>query len=166
VLLLVAVIIMLFFRRQEITVKVENTPNHAFLQAENIGLLPEKKIDTNKARLPLDYHHGWLVEKEGPHTGRKYKINWHSVTLGFADESSIVIDDNTVSPNHAKIARQDQKFVLFDLMSENGTFLNGKKLLRPKELNDFDEIGIGRTKLIFRKSATTYEKKNSVEARN
>ena len=152
-LLLIAVIVMLFFRRQEISVKVENVAPQAFIAPDDMAPLPERKSENNKAKLPLDYHHGWLVEKEGPHTGRKYKLNWHVVTLGFADDNSIVIDDNTVSARHAKIERQAKKFVLFDLMSENGTYLNGKKLLRPKELNDFDEIGLGRTRLIFRKSS-------------
>lgn len=152
-LLLIAVIVMLFFRRQEISVKVENVAPQAFIEPEDLASGAGRKNDSNKAKLPLDYHHGWLVEKEGPHTGRKYKLNWHVVTLGFGDDNSIVIDDNTVSPRHAKIERQAKKFVLYDLMSENGTWLNGKKMLRPKELNDFDEIGLGRTKLIFRKSS-------------
>jgi hypothetical protein len=151
VLLLVAVIIMLFFRRQEINVKIENVQPQALITERDVLSAPGKKHDLGKAKLPLDYHHGWLVEKEGPHTGRKYKINWHIVTLGFADDNSIVVEDNTVSPRHAKIERDGKSFVLYDLLSESGTYLNGKKLLRPKELSDFDEIGLGRTKLIFRK---------------
>lgn len=158
VLLLIAVIVMLFFRKQEITVKVENTMPQAFVAPDLLSPVAEKKSEKETAKLPLDYHHGWLVEKEGPHTGRKYRLNWHTVTLGFSDDNSVVIDDNTVSPRHAKIERDGRKFVLFDMMSETGTSLNGKKLLRPKELNDFDEIGLGRTKLIFRKSSAPFEK--------
>lgn len=156
VLLLVAVIVMLFFRKQEINVKVENSHAPVILSQELPPSFADKKIESRRVKLPFDYHHGWLVEKEGPHTGRKYKINWHNVTLGFSDENSIVIEDNTVSPKHARIERQGSKFVLFDLLSENGTWLNDKKLLRPKELNDFDEIGLGRTRLIFRKGAGVY----------
>ncbi|MBX3723406.1 MAG: VWA domain-containing protein [Turneriella sp.] len=164
VLLLVAVIVMLFFRKQEITVKVENQMPQAFVAPGDLLPLSDKKAETEKAKLPLDYHHGWLVEKEGPHTGRKYRINWHTVTVGFSDDNSIVIDDNTASPRHAKIEREGRKFVLYDLMSETGTLLNGKKLLRPKELNDFDEIGVGRTKLIFRKSSASFEKSTQAAA--
>lgn len=155
VLLLVAVIIMLFFRRQEINVKIENMQPPALITERDIMAAPGKKHDLGKAKLPLDYHHGWLVEKEGPHTGRKYKINWHVVTLGFSDDNSIVIEDNTVSQRHARIERDGKNFVLYDLLSESGTYLNGKKLLRPKELSDFDEIGLGRTKLIFRKGTAS-----------
>lgn len=165
VLLLIAVIIILFFRRQEISVKVENMqPPGSMVVPDEFFPLPGKKAESSRAKLPLDYYHAWLVEKEGPHTGRKYRINWHSITLGYTDDNSIVIDDNTVSPRHARIERQGKKFVLFDLMSENGTWLNGKKLLRPKELNDFDEIGLGRTRLIFRKSAGLNDKtQDSIE---
>jgi hypothetical protein len=155
VLLLIAVIVMLFFRRQEINVKIENLQPPAIITERGISTDAAKKHDLNKAKLPLDYHHGWLVEKEGPHTGRKYKINWHVVTLGFSDDNSIVIEDNTVSSRHAKIERDGKNFVLYDLLSESGTYLNGKKLLRPKELSDFDEIGLGRTKLIFRKGTAS-----------
>ncbi len=164
VLLLIAVIIMLFFRRQEISVKVENVQPPVLVANDDILPASLKRQETPRAKLPLDYYHGWLIEKEGPHTGRKYRINWHIVTIGFADDCSIVIDDNTVSAKHAKIERQGNKFVLYDLLSENGTWLNGKKLLRPKELNDFDEIGIGRTKLIFRKSAGKNEERHSEKA--
>ncbi|MFZ5630504.1 MAG: FHA domain-containing protein [Spirochaetota bacterium] len=164
VLLLIAVIVMLFFRRQEISVKVENVHPPVLVGNDEIFSQGVKRQEMNRAKLPLDYHHGWLVEKEGPHTGRKYRINWHTVTVGFDDDSSIVIDDNTVSPKHAKIERQGNKFVLYDLLSENGTWLNGRKLLRPKELNDFDEIGIGRTKLIFRKSAGKNEERHGEKA--
>jgi hypothetical protein len=164
VLLLIAVIIMLLFRRQEITVKVENIQPPVLLSNDAAFPAGAKQQEMNRAKLPLDYHHGWLVEKEGPHTGRKYRINWHTVTIGYDDDSSIVIEDNTVSPKHAKIERHGNKFVLYDLLSENGTWLNGKKLLRPKELHDFDEIGIGRTKLIFRKSAGYNEERHSEKA--
>ena len=142
-LLLIAVIIMLFFRRQEISVKVENVAPQAYIEPQDITQTLERKNDTNKAKLPLDYHHAWLVEKEGPHTGRKYKLNWHVVTLGFSDDNSIVIDDNTVSPRHAKIERQARKFVLFDLMSENGTYLNGRKVAQPRPVRRTDRVYVG-----------------------
>jgi pSer/pThr/pTyr-binding forkhead associated (FHA) protein len=40
--------------------------------------------------------------------------------------------------------------MLFDLASEHGTYLNGKKLLRPKYLADWDEIALGRFVFVFR----------------
>ena len=96
-------------------------------------------------------YQAYLVEKEGPNTGHKYKLNWENISIGYADENSVVIDDPLVSYEHARIKREHERFTLYDLLSENGTKLNGKKILRPASLRDFDEIQIGQTKLIFRK---------------
>ncbi|MDH4261477.1 MAG: VWA domain-containing protein [Spirochaetia bacterium] len=100
-----------------------------------------------------DKYFAYIIEKEGPHTGRTSKIKWNIVTIGNGNENSIVINDPTVSYSHAKIVMSGDEFYLHDMISESGVFLNGKKLLRPKPLNDFDEILIGRTKLLFRKAS-------------
>jgi len=98
------------------------------------------------------YSDAWLVEKDGPQTGRKYPIFWDEVTIGRQEDNTIVIDDASVSPSHAKIRNVRNVYHIFDLVSDNGTFLNGKKLLRPRALYDWDEIQIGRTLFIFRGS--------------
>jgi len=41
-------------------------------------------------------------------------------------------------------------YYLYDLVSDSGTYLNGKKLLRPRLLHDWDEIKAGKTVFIFR----------------
>lgn len=105
------------------------------------------------SRDELGAYKAYLIEKQGPHTGRKHRIQWHVLTIGHADENSIALDDPTVSYRHAKITLKDGEFFLYDLISENGVYLNGKKILRPKILQDFDEIGIGRTTLLFRKAS-------------
>ncbi len=98
------------------------------------------------------YTRAWLVEKDGPESGKKFPIFWEQITLGRDDQNTIVIRDQAVSPQHAKIKKIDKVYLIFDLASDNGTFLNGKKLLRPKPLYDWDEIRIGRTLFIFRGS--------------
>jgi len=55
-----------------------------------------------------------------------------------------------VSLKHAKIKRIAGSYFIFDLASDNGTYLNDKKLLRPRQVNDWDEIRMGRTQFIFR----------------
>ncbi len=98
------------------------------------------------------YSRAWLLQKDGPETGKKFPIFWEELTLGRDEENTIVIKDDAVSPKHARIKRVRDTYLLFDLISENGTLLNGKKLLRPRPLHDWDEIRIGRTILIFRGS--------------
>ncbi|HNV46101.1 MAG TPA: VWA domain-containing protein [Spirochaetota bacterium] len=98
------------------------------------------------------YAKAWLLEKDGPEVGKKFPIFWDEVTLGRGDDNAIVIKDDAVSLNHAKIKRVKNAYTLYDLVSDNGTFLNDNKLLRPKTLYDWDEIRIGRTVLLFRGS--------------
>ncbi len=102
----------------------------------------------------FSYSDVWLVEKNGPETGSRLPIYFNEVILGRSEEASIVINDDAVSLKHAKIKAVKNDFFLYDLVSENGTFLNGNKLLRPKPLYDWDIIKIGRTELIFRGSKT------------
>jgi hypothetical protein len=96
------------------------------------------------------YSKAWLLEKDGPESGQKFPIFWEELTLGRDEGNTIVVKDQAVSLKHAKIRRIRDTYLLYDLVSENGTLLNGKKLLRPKALYDWDEIRLGRTVFIFR----------------
>jgi len=96
------------------------------------------------------YAHAWLYQKDGPELGKKYLLQSREAFIGHGINNSVVIDDESVSLQHAKIKNINGTYHIFDLMSEYGTFLNGKKLLRPKALHDWDEIKIGRIILIFR----------------
>lgn len=75
--------------------------------------------------------------------------------MGRGQDNTIIINDDAISINHAKIRNVKNIYHIFDLVSQNGTFLNGKKLLRPKSLHDWDEIKIGRTRFIFRGTRPT-----------
>ena len=162
-------IIVIILLRKQSPVKVEWT-NIPTIQKENINddyiestrSKKNKKSKKNseeeymeeKLEQPQDNYLGpyaYLVEKEGPNAGKKYKMNWNVITIGYSDENAIVLQDPMISYKHAKIVRKINDFILYDLLSEQGVWLNGKKLLGPKKINDFDEIQLGRSKLIFRK---------------
>ncbi len=98
------------------------------------------------------YSKAWLVMKDGPNSGEKFPIFWDEITIGREPTNAVVVPDQAVSLTHARIKRIKDMYMLFDLVSENGTYLNGKKLLRPKTLCDWDEIKLGRTVFIFRGS--------------
>jgi DNA-binding winged helix-turn-helix (wHTH) protein len=72
--------------------------------------------------------------------------------LGRSDEAHVVLDLGRVSRLHARIVVLNDKVVLEDLGSKNGTFLRGQPVTRPSELQDGDEISIGRAVLVFRTS--------------
>ncbi len=98
------------------------------------------------------YGSAWLFQKNGPQVGKKYPINMKEIFIGSGRDNAIVIDDKTVSEKHSKIKSAQGMHTLFDLISDQGTYLNDKKLLRPKVLHDWDEIKIGSVVLIFRAS--------------
>ncbi len=96
------------------------------------------------------YERGILILKEGPNPGRQFTINKPEITIGSTASNDLVLWDSSLSPMHAKIKRVKNVFILFDTVSNTGVFLNGKKLLRPKALFDFDEIRLGNSLLLFR----------------
>ncbi|TGK38926.1 FHA domain-containing protein [Leptospira andrefontaineae] len=96
------------------------------------------------------YEKATLVFKEGRNPGKQYSLARAETNIGNSDLCDLVLYEQSVSKNHARIRKVRNRYVLYDLVSESGTFLNGKKILRPRILYDFDEIGIGKALLVFR----------------
>ncbi|MDY6932623.1 MAG: VWA domain-containing protein [Spirochaetota bacterium] len=108
------------------------------------------EIESDPENYESLYSKPWLMRREGPEKWGKIPIVYKEFTLGSGEGNHLVIDDDTVSPRHAKIKRVKNSYYLFDLASDFGTYLNDKKLLRPKALYDWDEIRIGKAYFIFR----------------
>jgi pSer/pThr/pTyr-binding forkhead associated (FHA) protein len=71
-----------------------------------------------------------------------------SITLGRREDNSIVLNDQFVSGHHAKLYLRNDEFILEDLNSTNGTFVNDNKINGRVKLRVEDEIRFGST--IFR----------------
>lgn len=71
-----------------------------------------------------------------------------SVTIGRHRDNDIVIDNLAVSSYHAKIDKVGPEFILTDLQSTNGTFVNEEKI-SVRRLSNGDNILIGKHKIIF-----------------
>jgi pSer/pThr/pTyr-binding forkhead associated (FHA) protein len=82
--------------------------------------------------------------------------------IGRVPENNIALPDPSVSSKHAKITRTPEGFMIEDLQSRNGTFVNGEKVSGKRLLADGELIRIGRIVLLFNvakessASATTY----------
>ncbi len=84
-----------------------------------------------------------LVGVIGGATGRRFPVRG-VITLGKAPHHTIAIgDDQTVSTNHCEVRAEGAGFVVRDLGSTNGTFVNGHRLTAPQWLNDGDLIRCG-----------------------
>jgi DNA-binding winged helix-turn-helix (wHTH) protein len=70
--------------------------------------------------------------------------------LGRDEDVTVRIDARGVSRRHARIVAEGDRFTLEDMGSKNGTFLNGRRLEAPAELQDGDRLDLGRTSLVFR----------------
>lgn len=70
--------------------------------------------------------------------------------IGRSHENDVVLDqDACISRRHAVIARVDGSYTLCDLLSRNGTLLNGRRLRGTVQLKQNDEILVGTTKFFF-----------------
>jgi len=91
---------------------------------------------------------GWLIIKNGDRRGRMFTLK-PEVTIG-RKHADIVIPDPKVSSLHAKIALVDGEFVLADVLSKNGTYVNGKRIKEMVTLKENDEIKIGGTIMVLK----------------
>jgi len=73
-----------------------------------------------------------------------------SNVLGRSTTATVRLADREVSRKHSQIDLEGNNFVLRDLGSSNGTFLNGNRILGPSTLEDGDEVVIGTSKMEFR----------------
>lgn len=69
-----------------------------------------------------------------------------TINLGRAADSSFILEDDYASARHAQLIRTDnQTWILTDLDSTNGTYVNGKRVTEPVPVSTGDVIRIGRT---------------------
>jgi DNA-binding NtrC family response regulator len=89
-----------------------------------------------------------LVVVEGKARGNKITLDKNLVKVGKRESNDLVIPDKAVSRNHFEIEYQSDSFLLRDLSSTNGTFLNGSRV-KEAYLAPGDVIRIGNTNLEF-----------------
>ena len=82
-----------------------------------------------------------LKEKGG--TAKELDFDQEQITIGRIQGNDIVLPKGNISKSHAKIVCKDEKFIVADLKSTNGTFVNGKKIMAPQVVIDTDKIYIG-----------------------
>jgi hypothetical protein len=90
----------------------------------------------------------YLVQTSGMRKGTTYQLGEITNVGRDATDNEIVIDDDAVSRRHARIKLEEGQFVLYDLASANGTFLNGEKIVKHPLAED-DSIKMGETKFSF-----------------
>ena len=89
-----------------------------------------------------------LLVLQGPDKGRTLKTTDDVVLIGRGS-NQVPLTDQTVSRKHAELFHRDGGWILRDLGSANGTFLNGIRLQKPIRLKHGDQIRVGSTLLVY-----------------
>jgi hypothetical protein len=91
-----------------------------------------------------------LVVTEGALAGTTIRLGEDPVTLGRADDSTLVLTDDYASSRHARLVPGDGTWMVEDLGSTNGTYLGSAKVVRPTPVPVGQPIRIGKTVLELR----------------
>jgi len=89
-----------------------------------------------------------IIVKLGDNIVHKYVFDKEIMSVGRARDNDVVIENLSVSRNHARIRKEGERFILTDLNSANGTYVNGVRVTRVEIVHD-DVISIGKHKLHF-----------------
>jgi hypothetical protein len=89
-----------------------------------------------------------LVRAGGGREGEIIGLDSDVLTIGRSPHSDLFLDDVTVSRHHARVLHDEAGFLVEDLNSLNGTYVNRKRIER-HQLFDGDELQIGKFKLAF-----------------
>ena len=84
-----------------------------------------------------------LIMRSGPTPGAAFTLEGDQLTIGRDSTNEIVINDAEVSRRHARLTFQGGKYVLEDLGSTNGTFVNGQRLAGPRVLKAGEVVSFG-----------------------
>jgi predicted component of type VI protein secretion system len=79
---------------------------------------------------------------EGRSPGQRFFVDRPEFLIGRDERCDLVISDRLVSRRHARVLLDDGEYLLEDLHSKNGTFVNGREISEPHSLEDGDEVQI------------------------
>ncbi len=92
----------------------------------------------------------YLIVLQGPGQGTTHAVHGTTVSIGRQADNQIVINDHRVSRHHAQLSWRGSGYVLEDLGSANGTWVNGAKVTNPVTLTVGDTVGVSQdVKLLF-----------------
>ncbi len=95
-----------------------------------------------------------LTMRTGPAPGKIFALSQDEISIGRDVSNDFIINDVEVSRRHARLSYQGTQFIIEDLGSTNGTFINGQRLSAPYVLRPGDVILLGENvTLVFEETA-------------
>jgi hypothetical protein len=92
-----------------------------------------------------------LVITSGPREGLEIELPSEQLTIGRSSESGLVIRDDYTSTHHARLMLWNDQWVIQDLDSTNGTFLEGSRVMLPTPVPSGTPVTIGTTSFELRR---------------
>ncbi len=109
----------------------------------------EMSVDDVTAVENLPQGSAMLLVQRGPDAGARFLLDTDVVTVGRHPDSDIFLDDISVSRRHATFTRTANGYVISDLGSLNGSYVNRDRIDSDVVLSGGDEVQIGKYRLIF-----------------
>ena len=97
-----------------------------------------------------------LIMRSGPTPGAAFTLEGDQITIGRDSVNEVVINDAEISRRHARLTFQGGKYVLEDLGSTNGTFVNGQRLAGPRVLKAGEVVSFGE-QIVMVFEATSFD---------
>jgi len=94
-----------------------------------------------------------FVMRAGPNIGKVFPLEGPEISIGREGTNTIAINDVEVSRKHARMELRGPAYLIQDLGSTNGTFVNGQRVTSPQVLNPGDSISLGEGIVLSYESA-------------
>lgn len=91
-----------------------------------------------------------VIANQGLDRGKTFDVVSTVTHIGRGAHNDILLNDDSVSESHAKLQRRDNRWILIDLDSTNGTYVSGERLTGEVELQGDTELRFGGAKLVFK----------------
>lgn len=106
-----------------------------------------------------------FVMRSGPTPGATFPLNGDQLTIGRDSSNGVAINDAEISRKHARLTFQGGKYVIEDLGSTNGTFVNGQRLISAVVLKSGDVVSFGEQIVLMYESLASDPGETLISAR-
>jgi pSer/pThr/pTyr-binding forkhead associated (FHA) protein len=113
--------------------------------------VPRPSAPANRQPLPAKATPQHLLVTAGALAGTSLGLTDQQITIGRADDATLVLADDYASTRHARLFPQDGQWLVEDLGSTNGTYLDRQKVTAPTPVPIGVPIRIGKTVLELRR---------------
>lgn len=128
------------------------TPPHGLADIDQTAVTPQRLPATGHDTIRIKKHPesetmlSWIVVLNGPYQGQEFRLK-EVTDIGREEaHNDVGLDDRTISRQHARIRYEKGVFVIYDLASANGVFVNGEQVQR-QVLAHGDRIKLGQIML-------------------